>query len=104
MRRALTLFPVLLAVSLSMLAGCASRSGGAPPGSLPSSVAEASPRDALDAERRRLAELFRGTPVVFLTTSDGHLRATVPRRFCFDPGSVKVRPALGAVLDRIAKS
>jgi len=58
----------------------------------------------LDAERQRLGDLFKGTPVVFLTTSEGNLRATVPRKYCFDPGSSKVRPPLAAVLDRIAKS
>lgn len=57
----------------------------------------------LDAERQRLAKLFEGTPVVFVTTSDGNLRATVPRRYCFDAGSSKVKPPLAAVLDRIAK-
>ncbi|MDP9044483.1 MAG: hypothetical protein M3O01_06720, partial [Pseudomonadota bacterium] len=58
----------------------------------------------LDTERVRLAELFKGTPVVFMTTSEGNLRATVPRRYCFEPGASIVKPALAAVLGRVAKS
>lgn len=34
---------------------------------------------------------------------DGSLRATVPRRYSFDPGETKVKPPLAAVLDRLAK-
>jgi outer membrane protein OmpA-like peptidoglycan-associated protein len=63
-----------------------------------------SARDLLDTERARLSELFRGTPVIFLTTSEGNLRVTVPRQYCFDPGATVVKPALAAVLVRVAKS
>lgn len=38
------------------------------------------------------------------TQQDGSLRATVPRRFSFDPGATLVKPPLAAVLNRIAKS
>lgn len=50
-----------------------------------------------------LTELFRGTPVTFAMQQDGSLRATVPRRFSFDTGAIKVKPPLAAVLDRLAK-
>ena len=62
------------------------------------------PRPNLASEQVRLAELFRGTPVVFAMLQDGSLRATVPRRFSFDAGAVKVKPPLAAVLDRLARS
>lgn len=61
-------------------------------------------RPTLASEQVRLAELFRGTPVVFAMQQDGSLRATVPRRFSFDIGASKVKPPLAAVLDRLAKS
>lgn len=62
------------------------------------------PRVTLASEQVRLAELFRGTPVSFTMQQDGSLRATVPRRFSFDAGGIKVKPPLAAVLDRLAKS
>ena len=68
---------------------------GAPPAAVESPLA---------IEQRRLAELFRGTPVVFAMQADGALRVDVPLRHSFAAGSAVVRPALGAVLDRIASS
>jgi len=62
------------------------------------------PRATLAGEQVRLAELFRGTPVAFTMQQDGSLRATVPRRFSFDAGAIKVKPPLAAVLDRLAKA
>lgn len=59
---------------------------------------------SLGDEQRRLTALFEGTPVVFAMQRDGSLRVTVPLRFCFDPERSRVRPPLGAVLDRLAKS
>jgi outer membrane protein OmpA-like peptidoglycan-associated protein len=71
----------------------------------PGAPAQASaPRVTLQSEQLRLAELFRGTPVVFAMQPDGTLRSTVPRRFSFDTGASKVKPPLAAVLDRLAKS
>jgi hypothetical protein len=55
-------------------------------------------------EQRRLAELFRGTPVVFAMQPDGSMRVEVPLRFCFDSGAVAVKAPLAAVLDRVARS
>lgn len=92
-----------------LLAACASKPAAPDAAAAGVAVAPAAPRapsarEALDTERIRLAELFKGTPVVFLTTSDGNLRATVPRRYCFDNGASVVKPPLAAVLSRIAKS
>jgi outer membrane protein OmpA-like peptidoglycan-associated protein len=56
----------------------------------------------LAIEKLRLAELFRGTPVVFVLQPDGSMRADVPLQFSFDAGKSVVKPPLAAVLDRIA--
>lgn len=86
------------------LAGC----GAAPPPARPApserSAAAAPARPSLMAEQRRLAALFRGTPVVFAMQPDGSLKVEVPLRYCFDPGRAGVKPPLAAVLDRVAKS
>jgi outer membrane protein OmpA-like peptidoglycan-associated protein len=62
----------------------------------------ASTKANLAVEKLRLAELFRGTPVVISLQPDGSLRADVPLHFSFDPGKSTVKPPLAAVLDRIA--
>jgi hypothetical protein len=91
MRRAVVLLVLLIA-------GCASSPTSVPPtGAL---VRKAT----LDQERQRLAELFRGTPVVLVTDRDGSLRAEVPLRFCFDARRAVVKPPLAALLDRLAAS
>lgn len=111
------LFHLLL---LAVLAGCASKT--APTGPSPGAPAAAStpvapstgsaaaatvvppPRPStLPAEQQRLAELFRGTPVVFTMQTDGSLRVDVPLNFCFDRAAVAVKPPLAAVLDRLAR-
>ncbi len=84
------------------LAGC-----GTPPA--PELRPVHAPRSAqtqatLVAEQKRLADLFRGTPVVFAMQPDGILRVEVPLRYCFDAGRDKVKPPLAAVLDRLAAS
>jgi outer membrane protein OmpA-like peptidoglycan-associated protein len=56
----------------------------------------------LAIEKLRLAELFRGTPVLFVLQPDGSMRADVPLQFSFDAGRSVVKPPLAAVLDRIA--
>lgn len=57
---------------------------------------------ALEAQRARLAEALRGTPVVVEATGDQRLRVEVPTRHSFEPGRAAVKPALGAVLDQFA--
>ena len=46
----------------------------------------------------------QGTPVVFALQKDGSLRVSVPLRYSFDHGRHAVKPPLGAVLERVAKS
>jgi len=91
MNRSLRLSGWLLGAALTTLAGC---------GALPSGRNGAS----LSAEQHRLAELFKGTPVMFELQADGSLRSTVPLKFAFDPGHAAVKPPLAAVLDRLALS
>jgi outer membrane protein OmpA-like peptidoglycan-associated protein len=59
---------------------------------------------ALTTERQWLQSWFKGTPVVIAQPSDGSASVEVPREFCFTPGRTDVRPALGAVLDKMAES
>jgi len=98
----LALFTTVLL--LGLLTGCATQ---APIPVTPAPAASAVPVPAhptLASEQRRLAELFRGTPVVFEMQPDGSLRVAVPLHFCFDRGASTVKPALAAVLDRVARS
>ena len=97
------------ALLAAALAGCGTRPAPAPtraasaaPG--PAASAPSPARPTLASEQRRLAELFRGTPVVFAMQPDGRLRVAVPLRYCFDRGGVAVKPPLAAVLDRVATS
>ena len=100
---------LITALLLAGLAGCASQRAPAPAPSPASTAAPAASgavpvHPTLVAEQRRLSELFRGTPVVFAMQPDGSLRVEVPLSFCFDQGAFVVKPPLGAVLDRLAKS
>lgn len=59
---------------------------------------------ALRTEQRWLQSWFEGTPVRIVMTSDGVLAIDVPREFSFDAGRSQVKPALAAVLDKVAES
>jgi len=82
-----------LAGLLVLLAGCAGGFGGL-----------FGPRlsPALEAQRARLADALRGTPVVIEATAERRLRIEVPARHAFEPGRTAVKPALGAVLEQFA--
>lgn len=58
----------------------------------------------LVAEQRWLTQWFTGAPVVIAMQGDGALRVEVPIEFSFDAGAALVKPALAAVLDRVATS
>jgi outer membrane protein OmpA-like peptidoglycan-associated protein len=81
--------------------------GTAPP-PRPAEPAAPAPRPPADpplvVERRWLQQWFEGTPVTIALQRDGALSVAVPREFCFDPGRHAVRPALAAVLDKVAES
>ena len=98
--RCRTLIAGVLAAALGGCAGVSRGPGATPP--VPASAA--SPRVSLESEQRRFADLFRGTPVVFMMQADGSLKTTVPLTFAFDRGRFAVKPPLAAVLDRLAVS
>lgn len=58
----------------------------------------------LSVERQWLGSWFKGTPVVVAQRPSGSVVVEVPREFCFDPGKDVVKPALAAVLDKVAQS
>ena len=108
------------ALAAALLAGCSwfrpaappllppAPTAARPPPDAPSeavpTVPESPPRGTLLAEQRRLADLFRGTPVIFEMQPDGSLRVRVPLKYSFDDGRTAVKPPLAAVLDRVARS
>lgn len=55
-------------------------------------------------ERQWLQSWFQGTPVRIEQRSESSFSVEVPREFCFDAGRAEVKPALGAVLDKVAQS
>ena len=89
-----------------LLAGCAAVApGGSDPGTgLPQRGTGAPAVSPLVTEQRWLGEWFRGTPVVIALTDGGTLAVDVPLVNSFDAGSSSIKPALAAVLDRVATS
>jgi len=81
--------------------GAPGSTGGATvPGGTPSAPA-ASP---LTTEQRFLEDWFRGTPVVIAAQPPTILQVDVPLANSFDAGKADVKPALNAVLERVAES
>ncbi len=60
--------------------------------------------EGLATEQRWLQSWFKGTPVLIAQRDEGTLAVDVPREFCFDTGKSGVKPALAAVLDKVAES
>lgn len=101
-----------------MLAGCATSTSGPAggPGALesaPSGTPQPGgpgarplppPATPLVAEQRWLDEWFRGTPVVISLADINTLAVDVPLANSFEAGSSNLKPALVAVLDRVATS
>ena len=118
--RPATALGLALLILIAALAGCAaptSRPGGGTPTSpagpagtepaagLPSArPAPPAPVSPLVTEQRWLDEWFRGTPVVIALADHGTLQVEVPLANSFDAGSNALKPALVAVLDRVATS
>jgi len=90
---------VALAAAL-LLGGCASP----PPAGPPTPAQRTGVAEALAVERQWLDAWFKGTPVRIGQRPDGAIDIEVPREFCFDPGRSVVKPALAAVLDKLAES
>jgi outer membrane protein OmpA-like peptidoglycan-associated protein len=55
-------------------------------------------------ERQWLTSWFKGTPVRIRQIDDSAIEIDVPREFCFDAGKSAVKPALGAVIDKMTQS
>jgi outer membrane protein OmpA-like peptidoglycan-associated protein len=62
------------------------------------------PATALATEQRFLEDWFRGTPVVIAAQPPVTLQLDVPLVNSFDAGKADIKPALNAVLDRVAQS
>jgi outer membrane protein OmpA-like peptidoglycan-associated protein len=58
----------------------------------------------LATEQRFLEEWFRGTPVQISAQPPSQLQVSVPLMHSFDAGRSDIKPALNAVLDRVAES
>lgn len=98
----------LLALTAFGVAGCAAvGTPSTPPAASPRPEPTDTPPAAatpLAIERRWLQQWFEGTPVRIAQDADGSLAVEVPREFCFDAGRSTVKPALAAVLDKVAES
>lgn len=89
---------------VAALAGCAAVAPAPSPVVRPSADQRAGAPAALLAERKWLQTWFQGTPVAIGQREDGAVTVDVPREFCFDLGRTTVKPALAAVLDKVAES
>jgi len=95
--------PLLVATLLSACAGVTPPAPTAPPP--PTTPAQrTAAAEALAVERQWLVSWFRDTPVKVAQRGDGAVSVEVPREFSFDPGKSSVKPALAAVLDKVAES
>lgn len=100
---------VVLALSLGGCAsGPAAPSAPAAPGAsapLPRGDARGVSGGPLRAERLWLQAWFRDTPVRVAERDGGAaVLVEVPREFCFEAGRSELKPALTAVLDKVAES
>jgi outer membrane protein OmpA-like peptidoglycan-associated protein len=108
--RLVSVVPGLVLGLVLALGGCASVAPqrSAAPAAQASAPAGSNTRtlaaEALAIEQQWLQDWFRGTPVRIAQRSDGSLGIDVPREFCFDAGRSQVKPALSAVLDKVAQS
>lgn len=92
-------------LALLALHGCASRTAPGAPGAAGTAAASAARADAsLVGERQWLQSWFAGTPVLITQHRDGPVQIEIPREFCFNAGRSAVKPALAAVLDKVAQS
>jgi outer membrane protein OmpA-like peptidoglycan-associated protein len=117
-----SVLPLRVALTLglaALLGACAStgsmpeRPGGAGTPATPTAPGTdpgATPRPGTPAptplamEQRFLEDWFRGTPVVIASQPPTTLQVDVPLANSFDAGKADIKPALNAVLDRVAQS
>ncbi len=98
--------PKLLSTLLlaGLVAGCASTTPTAPPAAPSTPAQRTQVAEALAVERQWLGTWFKDTPVRVAQRGDGAVSVEVPREFSFDAGKSSVKPALSAVLDKVAES
>jgi outer membrane protein OmpA-like peptidoglycan-associated protein len=104
--------PVFAAALALLVAGCSTtspppagaRSSAPKPGAQSAPAGSPKAPVSLDVERQWLQDWFKGTPVVIAQAANGDLDIAVPRAYCFDAGRSVIKPALGAVLDKVAES
>ena len=96
------LLPALILAAL--VAGCASTTTTAPPAGPATPATRTQVAEALAVERQWLGSWFKDTPVKVAQRGDGAVSVEVPREFSFDAGKSGVKPALAAVLDKVAES
>ncbi len=97
----------------SVLGGCASKLPPAPtesrqpispaPPARPADQRAAVP-SAMLVERQWLESWFKGTPVAIVQRGDHSITVDVPSEHAFDRGQIRIKPALAAVLDKVAES
>ena len=87
-----------------LAAGCASTTPTAPPEPPSTPAQRTQVAEALAVERQWLGTWFKDTPVRVAQRGYGAVSVEVPREFSFDPGKSSVKPALAAVLDKVAES
>jgi outer membrane protein OmpA-like peptidoglycan-associated protein len=111
-----------VALGAALLVGACATSGGSPsspsggifssplpgapgtdPGAAPRAPGTPAPTP-LAMEQRFLEDWFRGTPVVISSQPPTTLQLDVPMANSFDAGKADIKPALNAVLDRVAQS
>ena len=96
-----------LCVTALAVAACTSVKAPGPPGqSAPPSSADqrAAASATMGVERQWLQSWFKDTPVRIAQRSDGAVTVDIPVEFSFDTGRSTVKPALAAVLDKVAES
>ena len=98
--------PLSALLLAGLLAACASTTTTAPPpAAAPSTPAQRTQvAEALAVERQWLGSWFKDTPVKVAQRGDGAVSVEVPREFSFDTGRSSLKPALAAVLDKVAES
>ena len=84
--------------------GCANVAPQAPTAARGAAEQRAALPEALVVERQWLQSWFQGTPVLITQSPTGAVTVEVPREFCFEPGRTRLKPALLAVLDKVAQS
>ena len=94
-------------IAAMLLPGCSSTAPTAPtgPGTPPPTAEQrAVAPAALNTERQWLQSWFKDTPVRIAQRGEAAITVDVPLEFCFDAGRSTIKPALAAVLDKVAES